>query len=415
MLEEERMLNGLIRQSVNLLKLPKKQDHFTLGDLHANALNLIRFLIDKEVIKDIEQEDYNDLCDAYLRLNQLTSILPGSKIITRKGEVAGLAAKRKPEIEAALNAFITILDEAKWLTRPHLLIRLLGDMVSDRGANDYLMLFVLKRMVQHDIPVEIVLSNHDLDFLINLPALDDEKIDNKTMPGYPRSSKFGKSFLGLLYLLKLGIVEKRSVNELIDKVYLPNLKIMSYSIHKKEDDYNIVNVNTHGVPDLILISDIANLMLNKKVDVKSLLVEANLISTIDQINEVFDKIKADRTKLVAFVKKHREDKDSPIHKLVWRRYEALNPEQDEANKEDKKDSKKEDELEPEYYLFFRHGHDTNDDVNKALNKAPYIKYLCLDNDAGKHELGEATLPYVISDSEDEPEEDLEKKKVDLSI
>lgn len=59
--------------------------------------------------------------------------------------------------------FNTILDRIVF--EKGRMIRLLGDELADRGANDYFTLKLLEKLQLNKVPVEILLSNHSVEFI----------------------------------------------------------------------------------------------------------------------------------------------------------------------------------------------------------------------------------------------------------
>jgi len=60
--------------------------------------------------------------------------------------------------ENSYREFIKIIYEAEVVNKP--IIRMIGDELADRGASDLLILFILKKLQEHQVPYRIILSNH---------------------------------------------------------------------------------------------------------------------------------------------------------------------------------------------------------------------------------------------------------------
>jgi hypothetical protein len=104
------------------------------------------------------------------------------------------------------------------------LVRLMGDVLCDRGSNDYFTLKLIEKIKQGGSDLEIILSNHDVEF-INLYENDFKEF----------SCYWTKEFAGSMYnlgtLVEKGLVDKEELKGLVEKNYLPNLKLISYSLN----------------------------------------------------------------------------------------------------------------------------------------------------------------------------------------
>ena len=128
---------------VDIYKLPvgqKPQDNrqVTIGDLHGNAMKLMFMLVKEGIAAEVTKEDYINLVRIYLKsVDKLT----------------------KKDIED----FNLILDKIKFNTQTA--VRLIGDELADRGSNDYFTLKILEKLHTCKVPVEIIISNHSIEFL----------------------------------------------------------------------------------------------------------------------------------------------------------------------------------------------------------------------------------------------------------
>ncbi len=111
----------------------------TLGDLHGSALKLIYILIRWNILSKISEADYKVLADIYVK---------------------PIESLKKDD----LHRFDSIIMGAE--LKPIGMLRLIGDILADGGSNDYFTLLVLKKLNQAKIPLRILLSNHDMEFII---------------------------------------------------------------------------------------------------------------------------------------------------------------------------------------------------------------------------------------------------------
>ncbi len=184
----------------------------TLGDLHGNALKLLHFLVREGVFR-ISSEDYEDFFQLYHGESfSAVSSLDPSKIVR----------------------FRAILDRIQ-VEPVFPKIRLIGDTLCDRGANDFFTLKILEKLSLSQVPLEIVLSNHDLEFLrffflLPLPPhlLPADKLPllfKQLQPTVSPSTSLER-------LINISAVRPEIWNEVGDifaKHYLPALRIISVS------------------------------------------------------------------------------------------------------------------------------------------------------------------------------------------
>jgi len=144
-----------IREQVNIYKLPdvdmqysKNDSEVTIGDLHGNSMKLMFMLIKHGVAKGISDDDYKNLVEIYKKVP--------SKAPWHGEEVKELTKKDITE-------FNQILDKLVFNTE--IGVRLIGDELADRGSNDYFTLKILEKLRKNNVPVEITVSNHSIDFL----------------------------------------------------------------------------------------------------------------------------------------------------------------------------------------------------------------------------------------------------------
>lgn len=182
-------------ENADLSKLPiKKVEVLTcvIGDLHANAIKLIYFLITLK-IADTNTYIYTKLYTAYINLNY-------------------------DEFERHLNYLI-----------PHesaqeIEIILIGDTLCDRGQSDYMVLLVYQWLNNHHISFNILLSNHDLEFL----ALYYKMQQITQFEIHAENRLFSKSN----DYLKLTNLRKMTYNRIANDIYIPRLKLLEFLDNK---------------------------------------------------------------------------------------------------------------------------------------------------------------------------------------
>lgn len=201
----------------NLLALPSKghRDQFSDGlesvledgdadplslvlpDMHANSLRLMNNL-NLAGIADIDEATYAALIANFQR-----------------SESEGYGKKDIDEFER-------ILDGITWHKR--MSVCLLGDLLADRRGNDLLMLLVLEHMANAGIEFDIMLSNHDFEFIRWIE-------EGKLSEGHISKALdlcFYSSLTRLVKLIKIGDVSEKRVLALYNSIYKPRLKLIGF-------------------------------------------------------------------------------------------------------------------------------------------------------------------------------------------
>lgn len=223
---------GFYQEAVDLSEFPTPPARFThapstevtLGDLHGNALKLLYFLI-KEGVIDMSSEDYFEFGSLYIDEDFSNPIDPKTK--TTPPSFLPLSQQTITQLKSILRR-ITVLPN-----RPK--IRLIGDVLCDRGANDYLTLKLIEKIAQEKVPLEIILSNHDLDFIrffFLLPYPPGMMPTDKLSQHFQALVKSVWPNVSLVRFLKAAEVNPELWTEAADifgRYYLPSLKLFSIS------------------------------------------------------------------------------------------------------------------------------------------------------------------------------------------
>lgn len=163
----------------------------------------------------------------------------------------------------------------------------MGDELADRGVCDYLILIIIEKMAKEEIPYEIIISNHALEFLrvfqeyfyedSSGPLFEATEKNEYLSSAYPSQYR---SLDILLELIDKGYLERDSVIKLVTTYYLPHLKLVSYALKRAE---NTIRIFTHAPIDLLILEAAA-----KKFDVsyKDRTIQ-ELAELIDTVNGIF--------------------------------------------------------------------------------------------------------------------------------
>ena len=332
----------IISEEVDIFKLPAtmafkgSENQITIGDLHGNAMKLM-FLLVAHQIATITEEDYLALVKIY----------------------------KTPEEQLTaqyLEEFNEILGRITF--NPGINITLIGDELADRGSNDYFTLKILQKLKREGVPVEIIFSNHSMDFIecyeiyqhfdakkrhldysvmLELDA-DDKKVskERKTWPGLGEYQ--ARSMQNLQLLVDNNFVSMEEIKTIIQDVYKPSLRAISYSLN---EDKTEITIFSHAGIGLTIIKDLAKKLA---VEYKDTTVE-DLAQTIEDINKRFlihlinNTIHTlyDPDKLDTAGEPYPDD--VPFERIAWNRhYKDLDRPDDHSG----------------YKVCFVHGHDSYD-------------------------------------------------------
>ncbi len=308
----------LIEKKVDIYQLPSRNEvHvlaegalIALGDLHANTMKLIFMLILFGVITNMSQEDFKQLVQIYT-----------ARALTK----------------SSIEAFEAILKNKNLNFQQKIKVLLIGDEVGDRGKNDGLTLITLFELFLRGIELEILLSNHGIEFII----------------AYEKGKEFTLSLLQIIHggsmerlnqSIQSGAISKEKVFEMIEKAYKPNLRVLSYSLDKEN---NAITLYSHAPIGLDNIEALAAKLGVNYIDTTA----EDLARTIDKINAKFqnyvnaNKVHTlfDQAKLQEGYRNIRADlRDDPFSFVMYnRRYDFLNRPANHHN----------------YRVNFVHGHD----------------------------------------------------------
>ena len=217
----------------------------TIGDLHANTMKLIFMLIKQGILTGIDSAKYQQLVGIYL--------IPAN-LLTKKN----------------LDIFNQILDQAAFNNSVG--VRLIGDELADRGNNDYFTLKVIEKLHEHQVPIEILLSNHGIEFI--MPYEQDKPFYSDTL------KKFAASMFQMQCLIYKDLVTRDEILAIVNKAYKPYLSIISYSLNPEKTEitiYSHARINRDVIQNMALAFS-----LKYKADTA-----VDLAMTIEAINREF--------------------------------------------------------------------------------------------------------------------------------
>ena len=223
------MPNELIAEEVDIFQCPvidvlhlaDKGAQITLGDAHANAMKLLFLLVKHGIAKNMDEDKYKNFVTIYLKSFEEHS-LAGSDLFV----------------------FSTLLASIEFSFEGTL--RLIGDLLADRGGHDYLILLILKRLLECGVSYEILLSNHDFAFISNFEDVDADFFSSTIYPCY--------SMQRLEPLLLTNQLPRADLNTIVSNAYLPYLKLISYTVN---EDNSSITIYSHAPIGLLNIAYLA--------------------------------------------------------------------------------------------------------------------------------------------------------------
>ncbi|MFI4919269.1 MAG: Dot/Icm T4SS effector Wip [Legionellales bacterium] len=204
-------------------ELSQSKIQITLGDIHGNAIKLLHILIATKVVTNVTGKQYSHLVQLYNKApKQLTT--------------------------GYVTLFNKLLEAIQF--SPTVAVRLLGDVLADRGSNDYWTLRLLWKLIQAKVPIEILLSNHDLEFI--------HAYENQAFfePNSGMSDSTGpySSMCNMQTLIDKALITREEVLTMINTIYKPSLKILSYTLDKTTNE---ITIYSHAPIDLNTIARLA--------------------------------------------------------------------------------------------------------------------------------------------------------------
>lgn len=297
----------------------------TIGDLHANIIKLLFFLI-KEGIVDTTDENYNQLVNLYQQIDFTNP-------------------QTLDQYKQQLDLFKNIIQRLT-IKNKTALVRLIGDELADRGKNDLFILLLMDKLFQEDIQLEVLVSNHGIEFI---KAFEKKSKFKSDMIGHMAQSI---SMENMQKYIDMGLIAREEVEAIVQRAYLPNLKLISYSMDK---DKSNIRIYSHAPIDLAIVKQVA-----KKLNVpyKDDTVD-DLAYTIDAINQKFQNNYVATGKINTLFN-NLQDNTNPFTLLVWNRnYRILDRKPKHNN----------------YNVYYIHGHDPTVQVQENV--------INLDNFLGK--------------------------------
>jgi hypothetical protein len=222
----EHGVNIFTRPEVDMTHAADEGAQITLGDLHGNAIKLL-YPLCRHDIAQISDDDYKTVVTIY----------------TTKTQFIDADDIRKFNEALERIQFNPIAMQA--------MLRLIGDETGDRGSNDYFTLRILKKIRQANIPLEIILSNHGMEFITACEKYPERKrFSATTMTEHNHTNSLDNMQL----LIDKGLITAEEILELYDEIYSPSLKPISYTL---SDDETKITYYHHAINNLSVVYALA--------------------------------------------------------------------------------------------------------------------------------------------------------------
>ena len=347
-----------LSEPVDISKYPKNiqevvgDQQVTLGDLHGNSLKLLFTLIKHGFVEGISKEDYEWGAELYHHSALEPDEYPNSNELNKFNRIIA-KMRLKPEAAGAK-------------------LRLLGDELADRGANDYFTLKILQQLKKQGVNYEIIYSNHSFTFLaayeqykvksdeINADQTltEQEKKEHK-LEAFTKATAQCRptpSFDNLQALISDMPEMMDEIESIVESAYMPSFKLVTYTLNSTKDE---ITLGSHAPIDVAVIARAAAELGVEFSDETA----TDLAKSIDSMNEAFEQlIKAQKVMSTVYPKSERGQPRivTALHDIMWNRdYTLLNRSAEHKG----------------YSVNYMHGHDSGGpNANNVAN---------LDNQLGK--------------------------------
>lgn len=233
-----------------------KEKCITLGDMHGNAYKLLYLLAYHGYLKFNDEDKLRKTLQTLKELYHLEPI--------------HYQASDYDMMQAHIHA-IEFQQETS--------LRLMGDLLADRGMNDLMTLLILKRLIECKVALEIIFSNHDAVFIqaMEAPYAEGQEFNFR----FALKTKTRCSAEAINVFLKRDWLKPKELEELLNTCYKPFLKMIGYA---KLGDKEVVF--THAPCDRLQLNVLVQFCIGNQFipeDVRN----AQLIQQIDAVNGFF--------------------------------------------------------------------------------------------------------------------------------
>lgn len=324
-------ISELIEHDINLniypevnLDLDDAITEVQFGDMHGNTLKMLALLKTSGII-DIPKDKYDDFVKLYTETYNLLED-HSRKGQTANGDVRYRSwkefAKYNPVFTEEMKAqFETILASIHVINKDRF-VTFLGDILSDRGASDYLTLKLLAHLKKEGMQYRIIFSNHDLEFVWqyerllknSISRLDDR--DDQIMYRFAMATDRhqGASVHHLLACVRQEVITVDELTQIVRDAYYPHLELFGYSLKEGSGIYFL----SHAP---ISLKEMAS-QVEQKFDITiNTTNRKQFAKSIDKLNEQFKQILLDGefTSAAPWYDDAKK-RQNAIYQIVWSRH-----------------------------------------------------------------------------------------------
>ena len=348
----------------------------TLGDLHSNAMKLLYVLV-RHGIVDLDAKCYQRLTNIYTTSLELY-------------DVAHLDA-----LMQLITEFEALVHQLRVINR-HCLIRFIGDVLADRGNNDWFVLLILNQLAVEKVPYVIVMGNHDVAFM---DAYEGYKQRDYTLQSDCIQGKgFTLSLHHLSFLVKHHRIPFEKLAALVERAYKPYLMLLSYSFNQKNQQMTLFSHAAIGLNEPPCLARCMGVAYEDSTP-------TDLAKTMDSIQAKFFKRYVKTHSMHLLFPTRAGGLTSPIEAPLARSIAVDNVLLSFTNNRDYSTLMRPYEHPKGYFLSFVHGHDLADpDTSKHI--------INLDNQLGKSSVLKPSS-YQVLLFRKEPKPVVEKSWLDL--
>lgn len=264
----------IIKRHAALFDYPKKRDtaaynHLVITDTDGDTLKLIYSLLRENIIQ-LDNADYNQLVKLYhehYKPNEhhIKSI---AHTFSRKIKRMKHAHDERP-LPTELQQFLDIIRKIKVVNRPYL--HLLGSELLGKGYDDYLTFKLLEQLAKENLPLDIVLSHYDCEFI---HLFESHYHMEDTVDIWSESAP---SLYHLLEQIREHQISLGDVRSLVQSTYYPRLKLIDYIVDEEQKEIVILTHAPNGLETIKALAKLYDIPFSAKtID--------NLTNTIDLIN-----------------------------------------------------------------------------------------------------------------------------------
>lgn len=232
--EDITKLDGGRVAKIDLFKAPNpmpyitEQNWLSFGDMHGNALKLLHIIM-MTGAGQLPNNNKDQLYKQFLSIYYMTEF--------------DWSMRSDEEAKHLIAMMDEVIDQLVLSGQVNL--RLIGDLICDRGANDYFTLRLLEKLVEKNpSAIEIILSNHDVEAIerhFNGKITGVEKYSDDNYFRYKGSGQT-QSMAGMHYFLKRNLISQARVDQMFHH-YGRVLQLASYD---KSPDKNRLMIHSHA-------------------------------------------------------------------------------------------------------------------------------------------------------------------------